>query len=485
MTEKCHYTLRRRINTGIIPVLISILMFSQAAFICLQPLLFADDFDSFSDLDGEKSPSYSLKGFIEFENFISTGTDQDPEDIYRKREVRNRVSWRYGSDTAFFLLNADMYHNLFQDNDTGYSYSDEFRVQRDLSISSVSDEIAIRECYFNYQFNNVRVRAGNQIFAWGTADVFNATAYFNPLDMREFIMRDDDELRRAIPAISSMIFFGDDSVEIVISPVHVPIFFPPGGNFWAIEYREGPFPVRLLDPEEKDISVMNTGAAVQYYTNRRGLDINVNLFHGPDSEPVLRPLRSVTVPNEPVRVAVAPEYYIVNRLGLALSKSIDKFVFQAECSWSPDRTGVVDQEFSSTTELPFKTAKSHSVSYSAGANWFVPLDSWISGHRGETVLTLEWYQSFYTDPRIMEPLISDILSISLQDTFWNDRIDLSFKGLIDTSNRSFALIPEGGYRFRSGICVSASWLHIKSGKGSFLGYFRGKDIATVGVRYEY
>ncbi|MEZ4565798.1 MAG: DUF1302 family protein [Desulfobacterales bacterium] len=61
-----------------------------------------------------------------------------------------------------------------------------------------------RELYYNWSREKFRVRMGNQVIAWGTADFLNSTSYFNPSDLRELLFKDEDQVALPVPAVSGL-----------------------------------------------------------------------------------------------------------------------------------------------------------------------------------------------------------------------------------------------------------------------------------------
>lgn len=430
--------------------------------------------------------NFEIRGFAEFENFFSTRKEQDPEEIWRKREVRNRLEMKYGTSTMFFFLENNIYVNLLQENRAHSRYSQDFELGRNLRLSTPSSEIRFRQFYFNYEYKFFRLRVGNQVHAWGTADVFNPTNYFNPYDLREFLMKDDGELTIGMPSVSFMFMIGKHTLELVVAPLHVPALLPERGSFWEIQYREGVFPVEVQGDGALPLALKNIAAGLRYYVNVGGFDLNASLYYGPAIDPLVRPAGTVARPNEPVAIAVEPTYKPTVMIGFAGSKSVQKFVFQLEVAYSPWKWGVVDQDIDSgIPELPFEMKPNHYLAYSAGVNWFMPLSSWISEYKGESIITLEWTQSINFNRELMKPLLTDLITTRLDFSFIEDRLKTSITGVVDVSNGSFLIQPEVSYRFRFNMKIWASYLFIMSKPESFLGYYDQHDVATVGVRYEY
>ncbi len=428
---------------------------------------------------------FKSNGFIEIEDFLSTYTRQETSTINKKSEVRTNLKIKYGTDSFYLVSNSNLYFApVFIDdsiNET-YIYSGKPEIGRNGRLSNKYTELDFRELYFNFGFSNFRLRAGNQIFGWGTADVFNPTSYFNPYDLREFLFRDDDELRVGIPALSAMFFLNNYTLEFVFTPLHVPLRLADQGNFWAIRYKEGPFPVFVDEAEELEIAPENFAYGARLSRSTVGVDLSLSIFHGPDRDPVFRPLKTeITFPYP--SIIVSPEHHVVTMVGADFSTDLDRFVLQGEVSYTHDKVGVVDQEYSILTKFPFDVKHSHFLSYSAGLNYFIPINRLFENHEGETILTLEWYQSRYFDSSIQEPFITDLLTVKIQDSFFSSRLHLMVSCIIDVSENGLIIWPKAEYDFQNGLKISVQYADIRGNEGSIFKYFENNDLVMLKVHY--
>jgi len=441
-----------------------------------------------SDEDGGRENIHRLKGFVQSDNFISISPDQEFSGAFKKNEIRNSLDYRLGTSPLHLQVKSglSLLAHVFSDEiNSRYVYSDRFRVDRNLRITSPSVELNFNELYVNYEIGIVRMRLGNQLYSWGTTDAFNPTAYFNPYDLREFLFKDQDDIRIGVPSVSALITIGECSLELVLVPVHVPMILPEPGNFWGITYREGPFPVTVARPGAMDVGADGIGAGVQLYMNYFRTDMYLTLYRGPDREPVLRPWGTIIAPNALVSLLVVPEYHPFTAMGVAVSRPVDKFIVQAEFSYSPDRTGVVEQPYTKDLTLPFELRRSHYISYSIGCNYLVPLGDLFAWHDGDAVLTVEWMQSRYTDGELMKPLFTDILVAQFRDSFFDSRLKASLTAIIDIADGSYSILPAAEYKFKNGVSLMLSCVFIESREGSILGYYNDNDGVILRVRYEY
>ncbi len=499
---------------------------------------------------GESSSSeYEFNGFLEIENTINTYKKQEPGDANKKNELRNNLKYGFTGEIISLKAIMNMYVNSniinqFDEDDEkekpiseitvkdledkkkdkylngDYVYADEFTMSRNLRFSDRGYEISFNELYLGFGTDLMRMRLGNQIYGWGTADTINPTSYFNPQDGRELLFKDEDEIKMAIPSVSLLIFMGDGSLELVYAPIHVPQAQAPRGNFWATSYEQPPFPVITSEPDELPFEPFNYAYGGRFSFSFWGIDMSFSGYHGPDPEPITRPLSLIldtnTVPNQPVGLLIKSEYHIANYYGVDFSTTLDKFVFQFEAAYSPDRIGVALpngmtfeelREISDPAELeinlPFFLTRSQYISYSAGANYFVPINRIIEGHEGESVLLVEWHDAryfdyisterrFQTKRGILQPQMSHILITGFKDSYFSGWLNLTLAAIFDMEYKSQMFMPQLGLDFQNGFTINFTYGRFRDPKrktdempGSLFGFFVDKDVAIMKMRYEF
>lgn len=464
-----------------------ILIFSLAAGIissfCL-PLFPQEEHEEAEESVESSDFTLDITGFIENENIISTCTSQEPGEISKKNEIRNNLKIRYGTE-KYYLSVVTNQHVIPSTVNDEYKYSEGFSAGRNGRISGEFYEINPQELYLNASFESFRIRAGNQIYGWGTSDVFNPTSYFNPYDLRELVFKDEDELKCGVPSLSSLIFIKDYTLELVFVPLHIPALFAEQGNWWAVRYMEGPFPVFVADGGAMELSAANFGYGARFGGTFYGIDASVSGYHGPDRDPLLRPCRTVLIPNKPVSIEVRPEYYNVTYIGADFSMKFDRFTVQGEVSFAPDKTAVIDQPYTIDMKMPFEITETKALSYSAGFNYYIPVQRLVEGHEGTAVFTAEWMQTVYYKEGLMRPFLTDIISCRVEDAWFSDRLKPSVTLVIDTAKNGKAIMPKIAWDFQNGFSIDASYCHISGDDGSVIGYFRDNDFVSIRGRYEF
>ena len=460
---------------------------------------FEDDWETAFDAgtsDVAPASAFTWRFEAAFENIIQTKRELHFEDASKKNEISALFEFQYGSaDDYLFSQTGFYFFPTFISDTIGqeYVYSDESTTFRNLRISNNSSEVIFRELYYNWSREKFRVRMGNQVIAWGTADFLNSTSYFNPSDLRELLFKDEDQVALPVPAVSGLFFLKGFTVETVFVPVHTAAAFPETGNFWAVKQIEDNYPVIFGDENPMDANSKNFGYGARLASTYKGVDFSVSGYHGPDKDPVLLPYGTVLIENQTVSVLVQPEYFRVDYLGFDSAFTYNDFVFQVEAAYSPNKSGFVIQDTARPQDLtfPYDTRKTDYLSYSVGFNYFIPMQKLLPGHAGESLFTVEWYQAQYFDDDIEKPQITDFLTCRFQDTYFGDRLSVSMTGIFETRNSGVILWPQIGYDFLNGFKVEAGYISIDGhGEGDYqedsvFYYYEDNDFVMVNVRYAF
>ena len=439
------------------------------------------------------SNDFTIEGLIEFESFINTDPDQQSSEAEKKSEVRGSLKLRQGNDRFHLFCRSDFYLYTPFNGDENYHYSRESKIFRSFKYASDNTEVTFNELYMNFGTEKFRIRMGNQIFGWGTGDAFNPTSYFNPTDMREMFFKDDDQLKQGVPAISGMFFGNNFTLETVVVPLHTPGHIATGNDYWSLNLDNYTIPLILNEPEQLEATASNVGTGARATTTIGPGDFSLSVYHGPDKDPAYQATETLLSDNNAVSVIVNPFYGKLSMVGMDCSITYDKFVFQIEAAYSPNKTGVEKQSNSSVSnvQFPYTLKKKDFLSFAAGFNYFIPLDSLLEEHEGETVLTVELFHADFPDDNISNPLLSEIALVRLQDSFFKSHLNLSVTGIFDLKNNGRLIWPKIEYDFLNGFSTELAFADIKGEASSdnqtesVFYYLRKNDFITLKVRYEF
>ncbi len=446
--------------------------------------------------EDESAFEFSLTGSVELETFINTYEDQDFQDAIKKNEIRGRFEIRYGLENIYLFSVANLYlmPSFFKDDaENDYLYAEETTFSRNLRSSSNNSEIMFSEMYLSYSTEDYRIRLGNQIYGWGTSDTFNPTSYFNPMDIRELLFKDMDEMNSGIPSVSGMVFLDDYTIEMVVAPIHVPMTNAPNQNFWSPKMDGSFYKIILEQADGLDISLENIGIGARLSGYLFDADMSFSVFHGPDKEGVLIPYATELFPNEQISILIQPQYYIINMLGMDFSKTIGAFVLQGETAFSNNKPAMVNQDFDDIEEIefPIEVKQTNFLSATLGFNYEVPLSNFFEWHKGMSLFICEYNFSKHFDDDVTGSFLSDLITIMFRDSFFDDRLTTTLAATFDVKTGSSALWPQFGYDFQNGLTIGLSYAAIS---GTSTGddliepvfyYFKDNDIIIWKVRYEF
>lgn len=101
-------------------------------------------------------------------------------------------------------------------------------------------ESEILEAYFEYSFGKFELRAGRQIIPWGKMERIRISDIVNPLDLREYIAYDYEELRMGVDALQLNYFTNRMKLDLIWIPIFRSSRFPSTGSLWDFGYPFSP-----------------------------------------------------------------------------------------------------------------------------------------------------------------------------------------------------------------------------------------------------
>jgi hypothetical protein len=470
-----------------------------------------------AETDSDESLDFLFNGFAKIATEFTPPTSTDLAENIQKREIQNHLEVSFGPENINVYAAANQYYQVNFGTETSgpaYHYADETTFARNLAVYAPEYELNFNELYFHYSRNNVRLRAGNQLYRWGTADGLNPTAYFNPVDIRELFFRHDEEARLGIPSLSGLFFSSDFTLELVLAPLHVPHPAMPRGNFWSIDLATPLYVVYFEKPEALPISLANAGFGARLSGHLFGGDFAVSAFHGPDKEPVYLPVWLAKEADQPAVIGVASRTFVISMLGLDFSRSFNDFVIQFEAAYSPQKYGLPDypnlgnlvnqpwlaewadntaleSALSAKMKLPLAPIGSEFLSFSLGFNYFLPLHAGLTGQKGLSILTVEWFQSKFFNEYMAKSLATDLLILKYSDSFFHGRINTTLSVFFEAAGSGTILWPQVSYNFDHGFGLTLAYAAISAGKPgnsitqSEFYYFQSNDIFMLELCYSY
>lgn len=433
---------------------------------------------------------------VSFEHYFNTKKELTFRESWKKQELKTRLDLKYGSGGRYFRSVTDVRVSpAFINADIGddFPYAANSRLWRNLRISGESAEVIFRELFYSLSQGSCRLRIGNQVYPWGTADGLNPTSWLNPRDLRELFLIPEEEFLLGVPSVSGMFFFSDLTLTLVFVPVHTAAALPSNNHFWAVKKVADKYPVYFDTPEPLAASSENFAYAARAAGTMGGMDFSVSAYHGPDNDMRMVPWRTVTTPGQLPGLLIRPRSFLVDYAGADVSFSRGDWVINAEAAYSPNKSGLVAQDTDRpwNLEFPYDTRETDYLAYSLGFNYYIPLYRLLPGHAGESLFTAEWYQATCFGNAVIKPLISDLLSFEFRDSFFDRRVDLRLAAIFETRGGGVIFWPRLGYDFGNGLAAEIGWLGVNSrGKGGFEGdslfyYYRENDLVMAKISFSF
>jgi len=141
-------------------------------------------------------------------------------------------------------------------------------------------EIQLRELYADLYFDQSDLRIGIQKIVWGRATGGFITDILTPVDLREFLTQDPDDLRFGLTALNYTRYFDANSLQFVVSPLFQPDLLPPADSRWfPIQTIPSPLPIRYQDAERSN-NIKNIQIALRYgYRSSPNFDLDLYLMN--------------------------------------------------------------------------------------------------------------------------------------------------------------------------------------------------------------
>ncbi len=197
-------------------------------------------------------------------------------------------------------------------------------------VEVIRSDVELREYYVDYFFENADLRVGKQIVRWGVVEGARVTDEINPLDFKEFILREVQD--RYIPLTMAKLdyYLDSGSVQFLWIPevkTHKPA---PVGT----EFEQFQFLPQLKVPQS---GIVNAEYAVKYNFTYKDAEWALSLFDTWDDFPAaFRTVRGVGAEAE---FATTPEVDFTPKpprlkiLGLAVSKAMGIGIWSFEAAY--------------------------------------------------------------------------------------------------------------------------------------------------------
>ena len=325
----------------------------------------------------------------------------------------------------------------------------------------------IREAYVNWNLDNLSLRAGKQVIAWGRADKFNPTDVITPRNY-EILSSDDDDQRFGVIGFMGKIFVLPElSLQTVVLP-----------TFRSSEVPSGILPHGInTSGEHEDLSLGNTQWGIKIDKSGGKWDFSVSYYKGFSTLPMIT---------------------LVNGFDLILRNP---------------KMQMFGMDFSSTAEQWGIRGEAAYVQLSdLGTIRQISPQSYFYGVLGverdiaeSLILNIQWlhqHVSHFHDPDgVSPPLVpiamgnaliynqfdkqQDGIAVCLSGKWMNDTLQMEIAGAYLFSGHDYVIRPKIQYMLSDH--WKAAWMIdiYKGPKESFFGGFHKNSLAYIEIRYEF
>ena len=139
----------------------------------------------------------------------------------------------------------------------------------------------LREFYCDARFNDLDLRLGRQIVRWGVAEQSRVTDVINPLDFKEFILREVSDRYIPLWMLKADYYYGDTEWEVLWIP-HLA-FHKPAPR--SSEWEQFQFLPGREEPESEfslmgtDFAIKNSEWALKWTTPILGWEVSLSYFY--------------------------------------------------------------------------------------------------------------------------------------------------------------------------------------------------------------
>ncbi|PIF00040.1 MAG: hypothetical protein CR994_07535 [Maribacter sp.] len=334
------------------------------------------------------------------------------------------------------------------------------------SILKKLNGFELREAYFDYMAEHWGLRAGRQLIIWGAADGLRITDLVSPMDLREFLARDYDDIRMPVEALKFRYFKGAMKLELVFVPAFKGFVLPTNPkNPWAIPISAPPDMQLIMLPEQNpDFTLKNSEFGGRLTFNLPGIDFSLATLHTHDKMPVF--MTNIQADS----MVVTPEYHRMTFVGGDFSKPLGQFVVRGEVAFNINK-------HLPTQQIPTVLQKHNTVNALLGMDWFAPKE-WMLGLQVSNDAVLNYKKE------LLQEKNTSLLTFNISKNTLNSTLKLSDFMYTDLNNGSFFNRFSADYSLSDQIHLLVGYDHFEGDKGMF-GVYKNNSEVWIKAKYSF
>lgn len=244
-----------------------------------------------------------------------------------------------------------------------YAFSDRARVN--LSILTLywileggkdrqQTSFDLYEGYLAFKFPKADLYAGQMLVHWGACDLLSPTDSINPVNYRNFIDPDTEDLRIPLPMIKTDFFLDNWTIELVYIPIFQSAIFEIAGSDLSLVQNSGDnfnlpaaldpilqrtldnYPAQAMDVQEQKFVMGEAAVKIAYDTG--GAWVELVYFSTRDDFPAVLYTEARDITDPASEGSLQFEFDRYEMYGVTFKKNFGGVDLFAEYAYSPKRT---------------------------------------------------------------------------------------------------------------------------------------------------
>ncbi len=412
-----------------------------------------------------KTDNLSLTGELKNETAYRTKKPHQFSKI--KNSLNLKASGSLSKKVSFVLGARVSYDPVFDLTD---NYND--RVEKDQRVMA-----DLRDAYLDMDLENFDLRIGNQQIVWGQAVGLFFADIVNPLNLKEYILPDLEQLRTPVPALNLEYFGSDFNFQTIFIPFpEFNKFGKAGSEFdFSKQIYAQNVDIILNDPADPSNSLDNSEIGFRMSKLIHGWDMSLFYLYDMYNFPVNYRFISLNPPgsSHPVTITYQPKYERVHRTGATFSKDYEDAIFKGEFIYSNDL-------YFPSSDI----ADLDGIKASDTFDWLLGVDYTFFG-RLETNFQLMQNIILDHDPDMIQKEYKTSFSVWMKIGFFDNKIEPELFFVSSFNQKDYLLRPKISYHHSGSLKFTLGADMFYGEEDGDLGIFRNNDRLYIETVYKF
>ena len=433
--------------------------FLLAGFLCGVP--------GYAQEDEESEGRSFFTAFTDtFDGYLENATAVRLDELDRFTKIKNSLRLKYEHDFGEHVnLKLDalgVYDAVYDVEDLEVEDEDDYRAYIDM-----------REATLNMYFDKFDLRMGRQQIIWEITDGLRVLDTVNPLDLKEFILDDFENLRIPLWMVNFAYYFTYDySLQALVIPDMTFNHVPNAGSEFEFQ-TEVPSGVQVLvnDDEEPDVSAENTRYGLRFKGLLGNWDFTLNYLYTWDNTPVQKKAFDPAAGT----ITVSPEYERMHIIGGSVVNVLFDTVVRFELAGKLGLYFDVDD-----VTVPDMVVEKDTIEYALAFERDLLDITWILQGSQQFILD---YDEAISPEKEVNTVATLRASRALND---EETLEFEILGMYRFLDDDYLIRPVLTYDMTDALRLTGGVDIFGGGDDySFLGQFDGKDRLYAEIRYSF